>query len=169
MGMVADPDKLESSITHLANIIDSNDDQKLDKTGNLEGTWQGRTIGDFASQDLTLYAKKQQGSWNNLVLQNGWAWQSQFTKPQVLKDEIGFVHLKGSIGGVTVTNGTIIATLPVGCRPSEKMFITLVSYGISSLQMISIYINIDGTITCDNIPNTIGNLPLNMIPPFAGQ
>lgn len=43
IGQTGDPDKLESSITHLADVIDALDNEKTVKTGNHEGTWQGLT------------------------------------------------------------------------------------------------------------------------------
>lgn len=48
IGNIADPNKLEDSIKHLADVIDSNDDQKTDKTGDHQGTWKGLTPGEAA-------------------------------------------------------------------------------------------------------------------------
>ncbi|PLR84663.1 hypothetical protein CVD25_01110 [Bacillus canaveralius] len=48
MGMTADPNKLESSISHLADVIDANDTAKTDKTGDHQGTWNGLTPGQAA-------------------------------------------------------------------------------------------------------------------------
>lgn len=42
-GMVGDPEKLESSIKHLADVIDVNDDAKTEKLGDHKGTWHGLT------------------------------------------------------------------------------------------------------------------------------
>jgi hypothetical protein len=127
-------------------------------------------VGNIADErNFVKNANAIQGKWNDLILQNIWSWNNAngFGKPGYMKDEMGFVHLKGSVGGGTSNQGIIITTLPVGYRPSENLFITIVAYlnSTASLQLSSIYIKTDGTITTD-LNCSVNNIPLNMIPPF---
>lgn len=67
-------------------------------------------------------------SWCALTLQNGWYWYGTiFSTPKYTKSADGIVSLKGLIGSGTVTNGTIIATLPVGYRPKEHLLLGVAS------------------------------------------
>jgi hypothetical protein len=119
----------------------------------------------FDSLEL-IYARRQQSPYFAMLGQNGWTWNENFAQPGVMKDEFGFVHLKGSFFNGTTTTGTIITTLPTGCRPSEKLFIPIVGWtGSPQNGAYSLYINTDGTITCDQGVYA-GNFALNMIPPF---
>lgn len=69
--------------------------------------------------------------WNNLSLQNGWVWYGTiYSTPQYTKGADGLVKLKGLIGSGTITAGTVIATLPVGYRPSSYMVYKVVSANI---------------------------------------
>jgi hypothetical protein len=165
MGMVADPDKLESSITHLANVIDSNDDGKTDKTGDHNGTWKGHEIGDFASQDLTLYAKKLQPSWTNLTLQNGWVNDSGFSTASYRKNEFGEIEIRGRIKTGTTTIGTVIAVLPLGYRPATKKSFAVVCHMGTGIKLGQIDILTNGTIEYVSGDNYY--LSLENVPPFA--
>jgi hypothetical protein len=132
MGMVADPDKLESSINHLANIIDSNDDEKTTKTGNHEGTWRGMEPEQVAEginalrinaleTEVGKKANKLQESWNQPVYQNGWlTFDTSIGPPaQYMIDSLGFVHIEGIVKGGTDVK---IFTLPIGYRPTKTLY-----------------------------------------------
>lgn len=68
-------------------------------------------------QDLyNVKANKKQEDWITPTLVNGWTEQSGFPV-RYMKDEMGFVHLKGRIGGGAV--GSYAFNLPAGYRTSE--------------------------------------------------
>ena|SRR5437763_624148 len=62
--------------------------------------------------------------WVNLTLQNGWSATANglttATTPQYRKNAFGELELRGLLGGGTVTQGTVIANLPVGFRPVQE-------------------------------------------------
>lgn len=67
-------------------------------------------------------------SWTNLALQNLWVWYGGvFSTAQYTKSADNIVSLKGLIKSGTATNGTVIATLPVGYRPKERLLMGTVS------------------------------------------
>lgn len=70
-------------------------------------------------------------SWSILGLTNGWTWYDagggQFTKPRYTKGSDDIVTLRGLVRSGTTTSGTVIANLPVGFRPKERVLMTNVS------------------------------------------
>lgn len=73
-------------------------------------------------QNAQKLAKKEQEGFSILVLQNGWNGVGNgFAEPRYFKDEFGMVHLKGTIWNGATADWTIIATLPVGYRPYERL------------------------------------------------
>jgi hypothetical protein len=54
------------------------------------------------------------GSWSQLTLQNGWGNVAGYIPAQVRIQQNGVAYLVGHISGGTVTNGTVVATLPAG-------------------------------------------------------
>jgi hypothetical protein len=64
--------------------------------------------------------------WKLATLVNGWSNVGGNHSPfRYHKDDMGYVHVHGEIGGGTYTSGTIVTTLPVGYRPEyeEHIFI----------------------------------------------
>lgn len=51
-GNVADPNKIETMISHLADVIDTNDNVKTDKTGDHLGTWNGLKPNEIGSETM---------------------------------------------------------------------------------------------------------------------
>ena len=78
---------------------------------------------------VTSYMPASAGvTWSNLTLQNGWAtYGGIYSTPQYTKVSDGVVHLKGLIRSGTNTDGTVIATLPAGFRPSTRLLSTVAS------------------------------------------
>lgn len=106
-----------------------------------------------------------QENWYTLVLQNGWNGTGNGdAEPRYMKDEFGFVHLKGSIWGGTSADWTIIANLPVGYYPSERIRIPTVSTDNGS-NIVPAYIIIepDGTVKIKNVTYN-SYLELNIAP-----
>lgn len=77
-------------------------------------------------------AQKQQSQWITPTLLNGWVnFQGGESTVAYMKDEQGFVHLKGAVKSGSFG---ILLYLPVGYRPSEhKEYITMSNNGTSSL------------------------------------
>lgn len=111
-------------------------------------------------------ANTEQSKWVPLVLQNGWgATGSPWDTPSVMKDEMGFVHFKGSINGGVTTKGTVLFTLPAGYRPKMREFIGINTFGSTTLQASNIIIHDNGNVITDN---NVGNgaIGLGSIPSF---
>lgn len=132
MGMIADPNKIEDSITHLANVIDSNDDSKTDKNGDHNGTWKGLTPGqaaepinggrlDVLEPKVEGKADKQQEATFNVPLIGG-ATASAGRGIRVFKDSLGLVHVSLDFDfPADQTTAWNVGQLPVGYRPAEKI------------------------------------------------
>jgi hypothetical protein len=107
-------------------------------------------VADLANvqTDVTILknttAKKLQGQWIAPTLVNSWV---THVTPGYLKDDMGFVHLKGAVKTGTVPS--VAFTLPAGYRPSVAIVMPITSnnaYG-------QLTIGTDGTVTV-NIGNT---------------
>lgn len=62
-------------------------------------------------------ADKTQEAWIAPTLVNGWAQKDGFISIGYMKDEFGFVHLRGLLNGASATSGTVAFTLAEGYRP----------------------------------------------------
>lgn len=84
LGMIADPNKLEDSINHLANVIDANDDEVTKKTGNHEGTWQNYTPVQLADgivqQNLDSHINNTNNPHPNYAVESGSNANGNYTK-----------------------------------------------------------------------------------------
>jgi hypothetical protein len=92
------------------------------------------------STQLDLKANKAQEAWIAPTLLNGWVNYgiSGGALAAFIKDDMGFVHLKGLIKDGTTTAGTTIFTLPVGYRPlSSLYFLVADSNGFARLFVAS--------------------------------
>lgn len=141
---------------------------------SLAQVYVGANVSTIAAGNVTdernfvKNANAIQGKYTNLVLQNGWAAVGGYATPGYLLDEMGFVHLRGSAALGTTTSGTVIATLPAGCRPINTIFVQITTYFSSSSINSALQINPDGTITCyGNVGNT--NLSFDMFPVFKAE
>lgn len=116
-------------------------------------------------QTDNTYAKKTQENWIPLILQNGWGGTGVGNaEPRYMKDEFGFVHFKGSIWGGAIADWTIIANLPVGYIPSERIRIpTVNSDGGENTRASYIVFETDGTVKVKNL-SWNSYLELNIAP-----
>ncbi|MBB5325207.1 hypothetical protein HNQ34_002307 [Anoxybacillus tepidamans] len=89
-----------------------------------------------------VYAKKQQEAWIAPTLLNGWVnFANGYETSGYFKDELGIVHLKGTVKGGT---NNIIFYLPIGYRPLARLFFP-VRYWTGTQENIGIVqINPDG-------------------------
>ncbi|PYI52553.1 hypothetical protein [Paenibacillus flagellatus] len=83
----------------------------------------------------TVKAGKQQPQWIAAGLQNGWVnIGSGNTEAAYLKDEFGFVHIRGSISSGSTVYNTPIFKLPAGYRPAKNTsFVTISGNGTSDI------------------------------------
>lgn len=92
-------------------------------------------------------------SWHIMTLQNSWTSGSGsgFDSPAYRIDALGNVQLKGLALAGTKTNGTVVATLPVGYRPAViRQIICSADSNISPFLCI-LHINTNGTITINGL------------------
>ena len=76
------------------------------------------------------------------ALQNSWVAYDQYSTPQYWKDSSGSVHLRGRVKSGTVTQLTIISSLPAGYRPNQGGVFTVATYSGTG----QILIGTDGSI-----------------------
>jgi hypothetical protein len=71
----------------------------------------------------SMYYSIGSGTWTNLGLQNSWIAYGGFSSPQYTKGSDNIVRLKGLIKGGSTINGTVVANLPAGYRPKERLLL----------------------------------------------
>lgn len=95
--------------------------------GNVDNTSDANKPVSTAQQTaLNTKANKAQEAWITPTLLNGWIGNQPV---RYLKDEFGFVHLKGVLNAGVV--GSVIFTLPAGYRPLNNYNLFSVSSGTS--------------------------------------
>jgi hypothetical protein len=97
----------------------------------------------------TNKANKAQEAWHDLTLVEGWANSGGNTqKAQYMKDELGYVHIKGVIQNGNNGNGSwICSPLPVGYKPAESFYCSMFSaYGTNYTSNATLQFNTDGTV-----------------------
>ncbi|MFB6364462.1 hypothetical protein ACFCP7_10410 [Paenibacillus elgii] len=87
-------------------------------------------------------AQRVQPQWIAPTLLNGWVNSTGTPPASYMKDEMGFVHLRGNIRGGAVAVNTPLFRLPVGYRPSGTLYIPTVS----NSSFATIFIYADGTV-----------------------
>jgi hypothetical protein len=112
-----------------------------------------------------------QEAWKDLTLINGWVnYGGVQATAQYMKDELGFVHIKGLIkGGITSAGDWICAALPVGYRPKEElMFSCATANGSTVTGDANLVLQTTGAIVMGpNVSNTYLNL--SDIKPFRAE
>ena len=97
-------------------------DELIKVTGYIDGEYalNNKEMLGHLMKGIGEKANKKQEDWITPTLLNGWAEVNSSTTPvRFMKDEFGFVHLKGQIqNGLHATN---IFELPVGYRPSDLL------------------------------------------------
>lgn len=78
----------------------------------------------------SMYYASGAGSWTNLALLAGWQnYGGIYTVPQYTKASDGIVTVKGLIKNGTTTGNPVIANLPPGYRPKERIVLHVVANG----------------------------------------
>lgn len=93
----------------------------------------------------TLYqekANKVQEAWITPTLTNGWIQKAGFMPIGYMKDELGFVHIRGMVDGTGAVSGSTAFTLPIGYRPLSSTY----CIGNGSGVFASVPIATDGTV-----------------------
>lgn len=126
-------------------------------------------IEDYASK-INAKANKSQEAWIAPTLGSAWInYGSDSTGPWetagYMKDEMGFVRIKGFIKNGTIGT-TPIFTLPAGYRPGGNFSTDVFSSNTTSTVLARIYVLINGNVICD----TGGNSNLSLfIPSFRAE
>ena len=127
--------------------IDKND--YLDGDGNYElkkalvdevidevNTHLADNVSQGNPHGIDAKANKQQENWADLVLHNSWTNIGHpFFYAGYMKDQLGFVHLRGVItGGTLPVGGVVVLTnLPVGYRPAKENIFIVSSYATNDV------------------------------------
>lgn len=92
-------------------------------------------------------------TWTIPTLLSGWTHyvSGTYHSASYTKDILGFVHLRGTIGGGTTTSGTVLFNLPVGYRPSKTIFLSVANSLNTTSSKITIQNN--GNVVINNIGN----------------
>jgi len=155
-------ENLQGQIDEVILDITSLEETKVDKVTGKQLSTEDYTsaektkvanVPSDTNSSLGLKANKAQEAWITPTLLNGWSSAvSGFHDVGYMKDEMGFVHLRGRI-----TNGTInvdIFLLPVGYRPSATIHLPI---GATSATQIFIY----GGGTLRILAGSVSNVSLN--------
>jgi hypothetical protein len=127
-----------------------------------EGAVGDITVREISTAGLRCYIKTDSGwfdmnamvasfqpKWTDLILANSWVrYGTAVAVPAYLKDQHGFVHLRGGVKNGT-GSAAIIATLPPGFRPQFDRNITVLDGSITSAASANVAIlrvNTDGEI-----------------------
>jgi len=77
--------------------------------------------------------------WNDLPIVAGWVnFDDSAVPASYSKDDFGKVHIRGVIKSGTVTDGTVIATLPSGYRPCADTSYPIADPGASGAASITV-------------------------------
>jgi len=92
-------------------------------TNRVTATATGST--SYISVTMSYLPTTAAVTWSNLALQNSWAnTGGVYATAQYTKTNDGVVHLKGTIRNGATASGTLIATLPAGFTPKERMILS---------------------------------------------
>lgn len=128
----------------------------VEATGHLNQRAGGRT--DLQSITGWEWFNHWQLVWTTLSLQNSWVTYGwPFATPSYYKDEHGVVHLRGLAKNGTVTNGTVVATLPAGHRPANRQVFLSVFGGTNDTGRWDVFPNGDIKIGKAGMSNTFAS------------
>lgn len=128
------------------NIFES---KKIIKSAKLNSNFDGLADGTLLEDDAITARHFAEPVWTNITFQNSWVnYSTDWVTAQYMKDDMGFVHLKGMIKNGNSTSA-VITTLPVGFRPSIRQLFSVISFGSSS----RIDVIPDGNVQAINITN----------------
>lgn len=86
-------------------------------------------------------------SWQNVVFSNGWGNAGGFSAVQARIDTSGYLRLRGNASGGTLTDGTVMFTLPAGYAPvSTNVLPAAVTASVNPTQLSRVIVNSSGTV-----------------------
>jgi len=107
------------------------------------------------SSSLDDYALKQQMAWLSPTLTNGWANQGSVSPMNYMKDEFGFVHLRGIVNGTSKTSN-VVFILPLGYRPFKV--VGTATGDLWTQNVCFLQIEPDGSVLFPNSNNTYASI-----------
>lgn len=112
-------------------------------------------FGGTSGNDITFHEDDGyfvRDTWHDLVLQNSWVHRPGFLVPGYRLTPWGDVELCGTMWNGVTANGTVIATLPVGYRPSATTGVPILE---SASTVAILDVNTDGTMQITSASGTI--------------
>lgn len=101
----------------------------------------------FTMGGLHWWNAEAEPGWIAATLQNSWVnYGGLYAPASYRKDKYGRVHVRGLIANGTITNGTVLMTLPVGYRPAAKLLFPAETGGAG--QQARVDVLADGTVIC---------------------
>jgi len=82
-----------------------------------------------------------------LTLQNSWVNYATDTTPSVSRTESGVIMISGEIAGGTITQGTVIATLPTGFAPTRQKRFQVTNFNGSAFSSATLLVSTNGNIS----------------------
>jgi hypothetical protein len=124
-----------------------------------------RQVGDVSDDVSALknagFARKEQNPWLKAVLSN--AWVANGDGAHYMRDEFGFIHLRGQVASGTSTAWTVVFTLPEGYRPKENFYQLVRGYTGTTEVTAFIRIDADGGVKITSGNGTLTSLDLSGI------
>ena len=105
-----------------------------------------------------LAALGEESAWTNFSLQNGWVVIA--SRRAAYRKVLGMVQIEFGVNTGTSTDGTLLATLPVGLRPAFQLALPVVSgpntTPSTTISGPRVIVGTDGTIVCQNCSTAPG-------------
>ncbi|HFD88259.1 MAG TPA: hypothetical protein ENJ35_11370 [Gammaproteobacteria bacterium] len=98
----------------------------------------------YFQEEILLLKSPSPPAWTDLQLKNGWdKFSNESVWPQFYKSKDEIVYVRGTIASGTITDGTVIATLPDGNRPLKETAFPVADNGNKGTAMVIVKENGD--------------------------
>lgn len=121
------------------------------RTYNNNTRWAPTQWREIATKD-DIQKYTQGTPWQNLTLQNGWQHHPDYHKVQCSKSFDDVVYLRGSARGGRIARETVITTLPIGFRPTQVLYLSVINNSFS-MAVLAIFPN-GNIVVKNNVDNT---------------
>lgn len=126
------------------------------KTLIASAAWGIPLTNQLNTNTTDIAALKAVPAWTNATLQNGWV----SVAPTVAYCKLGYiVYVRGMLA--SGANGSVVFTLPVGFRVPANMSVSTAYLDAGAWKPGRFYLQIDGTCTVLECPNTAGGVLAN--------
>lgn len=120
---------------------DSERDSKIEALEGVVEDVSGKVDNKVDVSELELYAKKEQENWITPTLLNGW-YSIRTNQPlQYMKDELGFVHIRGTLKKGADSTSNIVFELPEGYRPKVATTYPVAGIGSGPTKSCTLFTN----------------------------